>query len=123
MDYSEMLMHGAAGLQGMSQGMMSSRAAQKFNAGSGGYGDLAKRKMWSDSLNNQRIETQQTGSPEDPDAIMAKIQARRARERGGAASLLDASTGQPSGSPQKAASGGSLMKGVGSGMSMFGMGK
>lgn len=118
MDYNEMLMHGAAGLQGMSQGMMSPRAAQKFNAGAGGYQDLAKRQMWADNLNEMRLERQSVGGDDDASRRLAELRARRPSQ--GASQFL----GQPSNqsAPGKSDPGGSFMKGLGAGASMFGGG-
>lgn len=56
MNYDEMMMHGAAGLQGLSQGMMSPRAAQRFNAGAGGYQDLYKRNSYAQGLAQQQAQ-------------------------------------------------------------------
>lgn len=109
MDYKEMLMHGAAGMQGMSQGMMSSRAASKFNAGAGGYQDLYKRNKSALDLAQQQAQPRINEMKRKYGDLLNEIDLE-SLERGQ----------QPT--QRKADPAGSFGKGLGVGMKMFGGG-
>lgn len=109
MEYSEMLMHGAAGLQGASQGMMSPRAAQRFNAGAGGYQDLYKRNSYAQGLKEMEAKPRINEMKRKYGDLLGEIDLETL-ERGA----------QPT--PKKADPAGSFGKGLGIGGKMFGGG-
>jgi len=78
MDYMDL----AAGMQGMSQGMMSNRARQKFNAGAGGYGDLYQRYNQSNALKDRVNVKHNLDMGSDPDQTYADLKSRQ-RGKGG----------------------------------------
>lgn len=101
-------LHAAAGLQGMSQGVMSPRMQARFNAGAGGYQDLYKRAAYTSALKEMQDKSAVNEMKRKYGDILADSELE-SLERGS----------QPT--PKGGSFSGGLAKGASVGASMFGL--